>query len=373
MQSQRLSKVLRESFLAILYLISAQYLCAGFLTRWGVKISRDLPAALEQKSERPFAYRVLTPAILSLAVATIPREPVEGWLTKALDESSPRRILDDAVGRYGIDPVLGLEFLVLEIFLIGVAVGIAYAMRSLLSDVHLPNWTSSLMPCIMLIMLPLHFAGGGYVYDLPEVLLATLATKFFIGRRWCAYYLVLVLAVLNKESAVVLVGFCAAFVARRDMSAAWRHLLAHGLCMGPPFLATRIYAADNPGSHAMYFLQENIAYLLSSAPYLGRDRSISPFVPTPVSLNIVLVAVVAGLLLMGRRGKPVELRAMFFGVMVFVIPLYLVFGWRNEIRVFGMAFPIAGVLAAFALRDLFGSVATEDSGEQCRIKGARVM
>lgn len=354
MKNTGANKVLREVLLLVLYFVSAQYLCAGFLTRWGEKLSRDLPATLANTIQRPFAYRVLTPAVLNIAIATLPREPVEKWLAKPLDEASSRRLMDDAVSRYRIDESLAFEFLVLELFLLAVAVAIAYATRSLLKEVGLSECVSCLMPSMLLIVLPLHFAGGGYVYDLPEILLATIAARQFVAGRWWVYYAVLVLAVLNKESSLVFVGFCLAFVLRGDMRLAFRHVALHALVMAPPFLFTRWWFADMAGSHAMFYLWDNMRFLASVDPYVGRERLISAFVPTPIALNAVLVGVVAGLLLHEWRAKPAILRAMFVGSVALVVPLYLVFGWRNEIRVFGMAFPVACCLASYTLQKLLG-------------------
>jgi hypothetical protein len=351
-ESLRASSVLREAFIALVYLVAAQFVSSAFLTQWGESLGERLPEVLEFEGDRPFVYRVLTPLCLNAALAITPRERLEPWLDKRLHEETQERNVDAALSRYRFPNELSVELLVLETFLFLVCVALAYSLRAILRALDLPGWLVALGPVLFLLLLPLHFAGGGYVYDLPEVLFAGLATLFFLQKRWYAYYPVLVLATLNKESSLVLAGFCAAFLMARDFRALRLHGFLHALFLAVPFLATRLYFQGHPGQHAVVYLGENLRYLASLQPYTERARFVSALLPLPRSLNVALLAIGGGLLLSGFRNKPLTLRAMFLGVFALVFPLYLAFGWHDEIRVVGMTFPAGFALCAFTLRDL---------------------
>jgi hypothetical protein len=218
--------ILRGASTALLYLCVAAVVSAAFLTAWGKSIGETLPSTLAFSTQRPFAYRVLTPWILEHLFTWAPRHSLEAFLRKPLDAAGTERVVDAALQRYHFPPELDVELFVLDLFFVAVLVATAYVMRASLRWLGLPRLLTLLGPAVFLLLLPLHFAGGGYVYDFPELLLASIATLSFVQRRWFVYYPTLVFAVLNKESSLLLAGFCLAFGLARE----WKPLLRHRAC-----------------------------------------------------------------------------------------------------------------------------------------------
>lgn len=350
----------REGFVGLLYLTVSQVVTACFLTAWGSMIAKRLPDMLSFSTERPFAFRVLTPWLMNQMLRLAPKERIEAFLRKPLLPDSSERVVDEALSRYDFPPELDVELLMLEFLLISVLVGTAYVTRATLRHFQLPSFVCLLGPAIFLFGLPLHFAGGGYIYDMPELLFASLATLFFCRGQWLAYYPILTLAVLNKESALLLTGFCLAFLLQKQWRLAVKHVSLHLLFALPPLIGTRVAFASHPGSDVVNYAAHNLEYLLSVSPYLARARTYDPLLPVPISLNVLLLALGAAFVFYRFRSKPIEVYGMFFGTWLAVLPLFLMFGYANEVRVFALCFPAGFVLAGYTLADLSGDGALDD-------------
>jgi hypothetical protein len=96
----------------------------------------------------------------------------------------------------------------------------------------------------------------------------------------------------------------------------------------------------------------NLSYFLSLAPYTARARFMHPLLPLPQALNLVLVVLGAVFVFHHFRAKPVAVRGTFLGTLLLVAPLFLLFGWENEVRVFAICFPSAFMLAAHTVAEL---------------------
>jgi hypothetical protein len=347
--------VAREASILLFYLAVAQVVSASFLSQWGADIAARLPLWLDGTMPRPFAFRVATPWLLERVLDVLPRDRLEAWMTKPIcapGVDCGEVVADQALARYASPPELMVEMLAIDVGLIVSILLTAYCWRGLLGHFRLPSAVRLVGPGLFLLAVPMHFAAGGYIYDFPELLLASLATWMFVARRWTLFYPVLAAAVLNKEAAVLMCAFCMVFVVRRDV----RGVLVHGSLAAVfgllPFIATRILLADRPGADMVDHLAHNFEYLLSSAPWLGRGRVYHPIVPAPAALNIVLIALTVFFVGHQFPRRPLELRILLLTGLACLLPLYLLFGNENEVRVFALCFPSAMALAAHTLADL---------------------
>lgn len=354
-RAMRFQYTIRESSLFLFYLAVAQVVSSAFLAQWGRDISNRLGAWLDGSMPRPFAFRQFAPWVLEKMLAVLPAERIENWLQKPVGSSAEDqgiRVVDQALATYRVTDVEALQLVLVDLGLVVTVLATAYVWRMILRACALPNAVRWLAPGLFLLALPVHFANGGYIYDFFELFFASLATWAVVTRRWMFFYPVLAFAVLNKESAILLSLVGIVFVLRKDTRGALIHA---GLCAVfglVPFLWVRFAMAGREGLDMIHYAAHNAAYLASPSPWLGRARVFHPLLPYPSALNLLLVALFVAFIGTRFRSRPLELRVTFLALLLATLPLFLLFGYESEVRVFALCFPAGMALASFTLAEL---------------------
>ena len=353
----RFLAAVREAAQFLFHLAVAQIVSAAFLAQWGRDISDRLPQWLDDSMPRPFAFRRLVRWCLETAMAVLPVERLQSWLTKpvggaAQDEGI--RVVDQALVTYRVPDAQAVPMVLVDLGLVFALVAIAYVWRALLTSCGLPRAVRWIAPGLFLLALPVHFANGGYIYDVPELLFASLATLAVVRGRWFAFYPVLTLAVLNKESGILLALVGIVFLVRKEWRRAWIHAGLSALFGVLPFLWIRFALGDRPGLDMIDYTAHNLAYLASPSPWLGRGRIFHPLLPYPSALNLLLVGLFVAFVAYRFRARPLELRVTFLALLLATLPLFLAYGFESEVRVFALAYPAAMALAAHTLAEMFG-------------------
>jgi hypothetical protein len=205
---------------------------------------------------------------------------------------------------------------------------------------------------VAMILLPMTFMEGGFIYDAPELFLSGLALYFFLKRRWIGFYLTFVMAVLNKESDILLpVWFLAPFLLQRD----WRSLLRHAaisVAVGaPPFLAVKYFFRNAPVDPFKLLLGMNLDYLATASSYVSGFDVYAEAVPAPEGFHLFNLFLLAVLLALAwRRPELREVWLIFALTAIAFLPFFLLFGYRDEIRVFGPSFAALVLLAGNCVR-----------------------
>jgi hypothetical protein len=210
-------------------------------------------------------------------------------------------------------------------------------------------------PVAALLVLPLSFSRGGYVYDFPELLLVTTAIGLLLERRWLSYYACFTLACLNKETAILLVVYCMALhwerMPRRGLLT---HAGAHAM-LGLPILAwQRFTFAPNPGANAEFQLWENVRFLLSPEPWTRFWDPYGPLLPFPGPLNVVSIVLFTAAVFLFWREKARRLRGAFVAMTSVLVPLLILYGTLDEVRNLSLVFPVAYLLACDTTARLYG-------------------
>ncbi len=151
-------------------------------------------------AHRPFVTRVFLPWLTRGITALFPASVHEA--AKTLATSSD--FMGSLLGEYNAPSDFALEALIsLGLQLLCVQ-GFAFAFRGLFRKVYkTPALISELTTLVVLLGLaPMLFLG--YLYDLPNLFLSTLGLYCIAAKLKRCYFLVLALAVLNKETAIVL-------------------------------------------------------------------------------------------------------------------------------------------------------------------------
>jgi hypothetical protein len=354
----RVAQAFRMTLVTLLYVAVATSVLDLFMTRWGFmgdSRHRGLDVMLEHRAQRPFVYRVLTPEIIH-RVSDVVREGMgeaqQSWLVR---DSPLRRY---ARPRERWDLAKAVPFHVGYLVLLSSLLVAAFAARSLAASVYrAPPVFVDFAPAGALLLLPLTFVRAGYLYDFPELALLMLCTLCLARRHLAAYYVLFVLACLNKESSPLLVLYFAAFQAQRLARRVWLGHVAAQLLVGAAIvIGLRIAFRAAPGEAAWFNLPANLIFLIRPQTYFGFAPVYGPLVPFPLPFNLITLFLAGFAVLWRWSGKPVEVRRALLLVGAFLLPVYLTYGFLDEVRALGLAFPalyLAGFHTVFDLYDRF--------------------
>ena len=289
--------------------------------------------------ERPFAYRVLLPSIVDAITPVIEENMTEGLRY--------RFIIGTPLKEYmGVSPdtpvnlTMSIRYHLGYFMSFASLVGLAFVLRSLTlavipGDCNLSN----LAPLAFVLLLPLTFLHGGFLYDFPELLFLAVSFLMMIRHRIVALSLVTFLAVLNKESNVLIPVFYAAYV--------WNEIPRNILIKRTGFLIlvasiayalVRYLARDAGGVVVMDHLARNLAFMANAESWLTFFRPYGGLVEFPRGYNIMLLSILFLVFINAWKNIPAGMRRVFFVAMGANCLLVLAFGNRDEIRNWSLFF-----------------------------------
>jgi len=290
---------------------------------------------LSGSAERPFVTRTLIPW-LTRGIAGIFPESIH---TAASDSARTSSFIGDWLTHINIPAALALEGFISLAIQLGSLIGFAHAIKALLTRVYqAPTFFASLATLTALFgLLPMLLFG--YIYDLPNLFLCTLALYWIATRKIASYAIVFILAIMNKETAVLLI--VPSVLLFWDFKQPSLVKVCTGiLAQVAVYLAVRlpINAAfkTNPGVAFEFNIDEHL-YVLVNHPVVW-------------GISVLFGLGVIGLVFHGWREKP-ALAMLGALPMLPLIGLFVVSGFPFEIRVFyevyaagflGLIFSLAG-------------------------------
>jgi uncharacterized membrane protein YeaQ/YmgE (transglycosylase-associated protein family) len=346
----RIERAFRLAGLSALYAVVSGVVLDIFLERWGAELGAVLPSVLRFEGAKPYVYRVLSPAIVNAVVALIPERAGAALLAVHLPRSrAGANALSSAltVHRWPAGPSLSV---LVGIWLMFAALwGTLWAWRALVACA-LPRrpLLASAAPAIGLLALPVTFVGGGFLYDFPDLFLVSVASLAFVRRRWLLWYALLPLVVLNKEASVLVVVWWLAALGTLPR----RQILVHSLAsavLGASVVLGLWYAFRSaPGAVVQTNLLANLRYWASFRWAFASDDLLGLGLTGPVATHFLNLGLLLGVWAYGRRRVPRLVERLFLASVAAVAPLFLLFGFENEVRVFALAFPALFVLGVGA-------------------------
>lgn len=294
--------------------------------------------------ERPYAYRVLTPLVITEIARLLP-EPVADAATTYTARLRPAyKLAKGHDVEYAVAFVLIFACLMATLFAWRSLVRRAYPGAGLLADIT---------PAAALLLYALLLTRHGYLWDIPELLLVSVLLLLFGQRRWWLYYPVFGLALLNWEASAVVITWCvAAWICDRERRWLSVHLPVHIAIASAAVAATHVLLANVPGDAIRLHYYENLVHLVQFRTYLATDEPFAVGIPGPWGLNILLLALLAGVVFVGWSGKPRLDRLIFCLTTAALVPLWFIGGVWDELRVFTPAIPPLVVLLAGTICDL---------------------
>jgi hypothetical protein len=337
----------------------------SFSTVWhpGIVAARSgIISMCTDTAHNPFARRVLVPSLVKLIDDVTP-DALKGRIRQSVAASLPaaEQPAGGRDARLGLsEGVHGHEFLVAVamflkyLSLVGFLFALRYAIRVFYAP---PEIISDFGALLSLLFLPVFGAFSNFIYDYTQLALFTLCLPLLAKRRWAAYYPILLLLVLNKETAILMpLIFAVAMAHEVPKREYWRHLVAQvGLCtVVTLFLVWAM--RDRPGGIVVFHLFANLKSLSSIHSYLDfqkigpcllASRGLS--VAAPVGLNVLVWLPFFAVMFLFWRQKPRFLRLALPVILIPLAVLTLVYGLVTEIRDLYEAFPVAFLLVFHSL------------------------
>lgn len=340
----------------LIYWVSASAVLDSFSSHWafGDKWRQSrFHRAVNYTVRPPFVYRVLTP-----------------WMVNSISDALPEAVrarlaarTADLRKRYGLRDENDVEYAVAYYLMLLAYLGTLVVWRANLKFLGHGGpvfWTFA--PPLGLLLLPMTFMQGGFIYDPAELFLTSLALHFLLRRRWPWFWLVFAVAVLNKDANILLpVWLLAVLAVERD----WRAFLrrsAVAVAVGSPIiLSVRWFFRDRTQSAFQPMWKENLTYLMDPRSYWSGFDVYATHVPAPEGFHLLNLVFLGLLLAAVWRVEPLrEVRLIFLCTVLVYLPFFLLYGYRDEIRVFGPSFAAFFLLAANGIREAVAAAAKHE-------------
>ncbi|PVX82245.1 hypothetical protein [Paraburkholderia unamae] len=332
-----------RALLVSLYVLVAAASFCGFFAKYALRddSAHDaLPLMLDATADRPYVYRQLVPYAANLAEKALPAQvadrliahlqqdyPKHNWLAntfaRATDASNPRYAL-----RYHL--VYFMDFAAL---LAGMLM-----LRAVCLELTGKPAAAALAPLAFALAMP-----AGNLWDFPELFFMALAVWFAARGKGIWLILLTPLATLNKESFLFFAVCLYPFLRER---VSLRHALAVvGACVlaaGVVNVIMKLRYAGNPGDLAQFNLMTNLRFLANPRNYLLSDWTYGILLPK--GFNIVILFVLFTIVRTGWKRLPGAARQHALIALAINVPLYLLFGWGDEVRALSMLYVTAALL-----------------------------
>jgi hypothetical protein len=289
------------------------------------------------RASRPFVYRTLVPTAVRLVSGLFPASAHAAASHAALHTRLKHLLSawDNLPAEYF------LEFLIALAFMYGSLIGFLFALRHLADALfELPRSFARKIPLIALLLLPPLFRYTNFIYDFPSLFLFTLGLVLMVRQRWRAYFGLLVVATINKETAVLLPFVFGLYFLRHQALLKGRFWPLLGAQIGLWLvikLGINFVFRHSPGGMAEFHLRDH---------NLGLLRSYS--VGTAAGWLVLAV-------LMGVRWSeaPRFLRTALW-ILPVLVGLTLFLGYLDEFRDYYEVFPVVVLLVAHGVARLTG-------------------
>jgi len=338
---ERYSSQFRYLFLIFLYFVVCLTVLNTFMDRVGFR--GDSPRygfsrMMNFTAEKPFCYRVLTPLIVNSIYDLFPDDLIGRIESDLTEKSGLLRYMQTAKNfdaelsaKYHLTYFYMFISLMIMIFFLRKLTMILYDSRALHID---------LTPAVAMLFVPLIFLHGGYMYDFPEIMFFVMGLVFLLKKNRVGYYIVLPLAVLNKGTGIFLIlYFIIINFDNRKSRNFWIHLIVQSLIAGFIIVAVRMMLAGNPDPSVSFRLWTNLKFWLNPGSYVKFHEIYAPLIGVPTGANIIFLVFAIYLIMYRWKEKRRLIKRLILWPFLAMIPIFLYFGNRDEIRSLTPVFP----------------------------------
>lgn len=190
------------------------------------------------------------------------------------------------------------------------------------------------------LLLPTVFKYGGYFYDFPNLMFITMFSYYYVTRRFYAVWIVYLLAVLNKESSVLLpfIMIPSTFLTQEKYFSV-KQLVGLIVSGAIVLFSVRYHFAANPGYNFEYHMWDNIHYDLNPLTYITEWHDLyGAAIPFPAYNNIIILLPLLYIIYDGWSYADKSLHCWLVTATALSFPLFVWFGYYGEFRALDLMF-----------------------------------
>jgi hypothetical protein len=350
--------MLHKKFKVVIYLLASLAVMFVFLSNWSLLDGmprNSFAKFLDGTAHKPFVYRLLLPQVVSHTEPLLPdavRDMLANNIAPVLQAKFANRFIDKF--KYD-EPGLRARankdwsqlsyrssYVLAVILLYASLLATLFVLSRIAAVVGASTPVTIWAPVIYIFVLPLTYLNGGYYYDIPEQFFVSLLLLAALTCNWTVFVLAALLGQLNKETMLLMPLILTPLFFKKP---GWtRTLLIAGAVSVICFLiymATKAAFAANPGMTMEYNLGNNLTFWAIPMSYIRTADIYAIGLPIPrSSFLLVLIAI---LFYAKRAPRSIQLSAGL--AMLVFFPLYLAYGFFDEFRSMGTAFPLLYLIA----------------------------
>lgn len=346
--------------LLLLYAIAASQAIWSFSYKWTNFVDHpqySLQRLTEGSAPKPYAYRVLVPFVIREITARLPESVKEIMLRRGqmtLERTAPGRSDSYSSGMtvaYTVSIIL--DFIALLATLVMLR---AFARRLLPDDPALADYG----PIAFALLLTLTFrTDGGFPYDFMELMLL-LGYMLLVLRRSTLSAVVIVVAVLNKESAILFPLLVLPFFIDRGLSSdrSLSLLVFDAVSAFLAFLTVRWVLRDVSGGVAEVHWAGNVSFWLSVYPWISATTPHLPVIPMPKPSNVAILVPILIFLGVNWGFKPLYMKLMVAFSTIISFPLFLILCYRDEFRNLSLMYPALYIASIHSMATFYSERAS---------------
>jgi hypothetical protein len=335
--------------LLLFYLLAASQAIQSFSYKWttiAVHQQYSLQKTLDDEPPKPYVYRALMPHLVNFIVDSTPENYLEVLRNRSIN--TLRANIGDEVHLMGPKIVASYGVIIFLNFLLLVAtLFVLRAMSRYVLSHERENGTeflSDIAPVLFSLMLSLSYrVYNGFIYDHLEIFCLASYILLTIYRKSLLSMLLLVLAILNKETAVFfpLLG-TTLLLAVGNMKlnrTQFRKFILETLVVLCGFVFIRYVFRDSSGGAVEFYASGNFDFWFSMAPWISITTPHLQLIPLPKPSNIIILIPIIFAIFFAWRQKPNIIRLPLTVSLFINLPLFFLFSYRDEFRNLSLTFP----------------------------------
>ena len=349
----------REGMILLLYVVAAASTLDNEMRIRGLEEGSPrygLEVMLDGSADLPFVKRQLLPQIANRVADFKPFRNHAGIYEYRLEKYELKeayygkaRYKEGEPGEW--TPTYAVKYHIIYLLMFCSLLGTLYALRWLgLALLPRGNRLAVLLPVAFVMLLPLTFMHGSFMYDFTELFFLA-ALLLSAARGWYFWWLILLpVAVINKETAILAPLLYAPLILINCRTWAQRvpGLVSLVIAGGVFWFIGHTYAG-NAGGTTEWHLAKNVDFWTDLSNYKLWHAFIAPVILMPRGFNLLLFGVLACLIYRKGRSLSPVLYYLFGTAAVINLPLFFLFTYRDETRNLSMLFIPLYLLVAYAV------------------------
>ena len=344
----------RRIVLLCAYILVASASFCGFFAKYALRDDSpndSIVLMLDGTADRPYVYRQLLPAIANLTETAIPQNARNRFLAHLALEYPKHNTLAATFVRaiVAANPQYALRYYVVYALTFASLLAAMFMLRLLCLAIMGNEVAATLAPLALAIVLP-----AGNFWDFPELLFMTTAIWLIVKGKLRWLIPLTLVATLNKESFLFFaISIYPIFRLRLSQRSAMLHVASCVAVSALVNLFTKLRYASNPGDVAQFHLMTNLRFLIDPRNYFLSEYTYGILLPK--GFNIIILSALFVVTRAGWRMLPRAARQHCLIACAINLPLYLLFGWGDEVRALSMldvsaALLLCGAIAGYVAR-----------------------